>query len=182
MDDLDLTKVINTNQGGLQSGDQQVLKEVYARLREIARIQKFKIRDHGLQTTAIVNEAWLKTKSGKKSFEDRSHFFAYCALAMRHILIDQARRNKLVTYVSDEKELDGQPTYLQSDFLLDLEDHLVRLAEYSPRLEKIFTFRFYGEMQFEDIGSVLEISRRTVIRDWKKAQSMLAVSMGQNPV
>lgn len=180
MDERNLTELINSDQSELVQDQQHDLQEVYARLRKIARIQRFKIQNRGLQTTALVNEAWLKTQAGRKTFKDRSHFFAYCALAMRHILIDQARRNKLITYVSDERELDGQPTYLQSDYLLDLEEQLNRLAEYSPRLEKIFTCRFYGEMPFEDIGSVLDISRRTVIRDWKKARTMLAVAMGQS--
>lgn len=178
MDAPDLTELINTNQDKLSADQQHDIEAVYNQLKQIARVQRFKISNHGLNTTSLVNEAWLKTHAGNRTFNDRRHFFAYCALAMRHILLDQARRNKLLTYVDDESALDGQPVYRQSDFLLDLERQLLRLGKYSKRLEQIFTLKFYGEMTFDDISDYLKISRRTAIRDWKKAQAMLSVALG----
>ncbi len=185
MDNKHLTELLNIGQAELSPDQQHDIEEVYQQLKNIARVQRFKLhgpgkvsgQSSGLNTTALVNESWLKTHSKHKTFSNRDHFFAYCALAMRHILLDQARRNKLVTYVDDEQALDGHPVYKQSDFLLDLESQLERLGEFSPRLEKVFTYRFFGDMSFDSIAAVMQLSDRTVLREWKKARAMLAVAL-----
>jgi len=181
MDDKAITQLLNVDQAALSPDQQHDIEKVYQQLKKIARVQRFKIQSHGLNTTALVNEAWVKTHSGQKTFSNRDHFFAYCALAMRHILLDQARRNKLITFVDDEQALDGHPVYKQSDYLLDLEQQLERLGKFSPRLEKVFTYRFFGDMPFESIAAVLSISDRTVLREWKKAKTMLAAAMKFEP-
>jgi RNA polymerase sigma factor (TIGR02999 family) len=171
------TELLNSDQQALSPGQQHDMENIYHQLKRIAKSQKFKIKFNGLNTTALVNETWLKTKDTNKLFNDRNHFFAYCAIAMRHILINQARKNKLITYVDNDEQLQQQTVYFQSDYLLDLDRQLEKLKQFSPRLEQIFTYRFFAEMEFNAIAEHLNISERTVIRDWKKARIMLSVAL-----
>lgn len=176
MDTSSLTQLINANSKGLSSSQQNDMDKVYRKLKQIAKSQRFKIKNNGLNTTELVNEAWLVTKGSNKTFNDRNHFFAYCSIAMRHILIQQARKNRLLTFVDNDK-LDEHIVYKQSDFLLELERQLQKLKTYSPRLEQIFTYKFYGDMDFESIAELLDISERTIFREWKKARAMLSIAM-----
>lgn len=176
MGDPQITRMLNLDQSLLTPEQQDEMAGVYHQLKNIARSQRFKVQNNRIHTTALVNEAWLKSKGKDKTFNNRDHFFGYCALCMRHILYDQARRNKLVTYV-DDKALDDQPVYQQSLLLLDIEKQLRLLKEHYPRLEQIFTYRYYGDMEFDAIARVLDLSERTVLRDWKKAKAMLAAAL-----
>lgn len=176
MDDHRITQLLNRGQGELTTGQQKDIDTVYQRLKEIARIQRVKVRDAGFNTTALVNEAWLKSQKESRTFNDRNHFFAYCALAMRHILLNEARRNKLITYV-EQPEQDARPILVESDTLLDLEKQLIRLKDYDARLEQVFVYKYFGDMEFGDIAEVLQLSERTVFRDWQKARAMLAAAM-----
>ena len=141
MDTSGLTQLLNSNSQGLSSGQQNDMDMVYRKLKQIAKSQRFKIKNNGINTTELVNEAWLVTKGGNKTFNDRNHFFAYCSIAMRHILIQQARKNRLLTYVDNDK-LEEHIVYKQSDYLLELERQLIKLKAFSPRLEQIFTYKF----------------------------------------
>ena len=172
-----LTQLLNTDHKELSAGQQKDMGLIYSKLKQIAKSQRLKIKTNGLNTTALVNEAWLKTKDTDKNFNDRNHFFAYCSITMRHILINQARKNQKITYVDDATKLDNQLVHQQSDYLIDLERQLVKLKAFSPRLEQIFTFKFFGDMDFDSIAKLLDTSERTVFRDWKKARTMLSVAM-----
>lgn len=172
-----LTQLLNTDHKKLSVGQQKDMGLVYRKLKQIAKSQRLKIKTDGLNTTALVNEAWLKTKDTNKTFNDRNHFFAYCSITMRHILINQARKNQKITYVDDATKLDNQLVHQQSDYLLDLERQLIKLKAFSPRLEQIFTFKFFGDMDFDSIAELMDTSERTVFRDWKKARTMLSVAM-----
>jgi RNA polymerase sigma factor (TIGR02999 family) len=177
MDAPDVTQLLNDEQGLMTLARQDVFQEIYQHLKQIAHGQRAKMSERGFNTTALVNEAWLKTQASDREFADRNHFFAYSALAMRHILIDQARRNQLVTFVNDETLVDRQPVFQQSEYLIELDRQLQLLKNYSPRLEAIFTFHFFGEMTFDSIAAVLKISSKTAKRDWNKAKAMLATTM-----
>jgi len=172
-----LTQLINSNKTDLSHQQQQDIDGVYHHLKKIAKSQKFKVKNSGLNTTSIVNEAWLKSFNKNKTFNDRNHFFAYCAIAMRHILIEQARKNKLLTSIEDKSTFEKQPIDKQSDYLLELDRQLIRLKAFSERLEQVFTYRFFSEMEFGAIAEIMDVSERTIIRDWKKARAMLAVAM-----
>ncbi|MCX7553219.1 ECF-type sigma factor [Marinicella sp. S1101] len=176
MDSSNLTQFLNSDQSALSAAQQQDMQAVYQRLKEIARSQRFKIKGSGINTTALVNEAWLKSQRNNKTFNDRNHFFAYAALAMRHILLNQAKKNRLITFVDPQQSCD-QPVYKESTYLLDLEQQLVRLKAFDEKLEQVFTYKFFGDMEFADIAAVMEVSERTVFRNWKKARAMLAVAM-----
>ncbi len=177
----DLTKIINLDNKTLSQDDQDALALIYQQLKKIAQSQKFKVSQHELNTTALVNEAWLKLFKNKKLFNDRNHFYATSALAMRHILLNQAK--KYVNQVQhqtldDEAELAQQSEAL---WLLELERHLQSLAAYSQRLEQIFVCRYFGGMTIDEIAGSMALSKRTVDRDWKKSKMMLSLAMGQAP-
>jgi len=176
MDSAQLTQLLNNDQSALNDQQQQDIAAVYQRLKEIAKIQRIKIKGSSLNTTALVNEAWLKSQQNNKTFNDRNHFFAYSALAMRHILLNEAKKNRLLTFVDQPDEL-SQKVIKESDYLIDLENALTRLKAFNPSLEQVFTFKFFGDMEFSDIAEVMNVSERTVFRNWKKARAMLAVAM-----
>ncbi len=176
MDAANLTQLLNNDQSSLTSAQQQDIEAVYQRLKEIARMQRFKIKGTGVNTTALVNEAWLKSQKQAKTFNDRNHFFAYSSLAMRHILLNEAKKNQLITYVDEHTHLE-QPVYKESVYLLDLEKQLLKLKKFDADLEQVFTYKFFGDMDFVDIAEVMQVSERTVFRNWKKARAMLAVAM-----
>jgi RNA polymerase sigma factor (TIGR02999 family) len=176
MDNAHLTQLLNNDQSALNDQQQQDIAEVYQRLKEIAKIQRIKVKGSSLNTTALVNEAWLKSQHQNKTFNDRNHFFAYSALAMRHILLNEAKKNRLLTFVDQPDEL-SQQVIKESDYLIDLEHALVRLKAFNADLEQVFTYKFFGDMEFSDIATVMEVSERTVFRNWKKARAMLAVAM-----
>jgi RNA polymerase sigma factor (TIGR02999 family) len=176
MDQADLTQLLNKDQSDLSAQQQVDIEAVYDHLKRIARNQRFKVKGTGINTTALVNEAWLKNQKTAKTFNDRNHFFAYSALAMRHILLNEARRNHVVTYVDDQSDVEN-PVLKDSTYLLDLEKQLVKLKAFDPQLEKVFTYKFFGDMEFKDIADVMGISERSVFRYWKKARAMLAVAL-----
>jgi RNA polymerase sigma factor (TIGR02999 family) len=176
MDPKTLTQLLNSNQATLTIEQQHDIEDVYQRLKEIAKGQRFKVKGTGINTTALVNEAWLKSKNKSKSFENRNHFFAYSALAMRHILLNEAKKNQIITYVENPNNME-HPVIKESTYLLDLDKHLVRLKAFDEKLEQVFTYKFFGEMEFSDIADVMQVSERTVFRNWKKARAMLAVAM-----
>ncbi len=176
MDQQDLTQLLNKNQSNLSAQQQQDIEKIYQRLKEIARTQRFKVKGTGINTTALVNEAWLKSQNTDKTFNDRNHFFAYSSLAMRHILLNEAKKNRLITFV-DDQDYAAQPVFKDSTYLLDLETQLVKLKAFDVRLEQVFTYKFFGDMEFTDIADVMGVSERTVFRNWKKARAMLAAAM-----
>ena len=176
MDSANLTQLLNNKQSALSHEQQHDIEAVYQRLKEIARTQRFKIKGTGINTTALVNEAWLKSQNQNKTFNDRNHFFAYSALAMRHILLNEAKKNQLITYVDDSSFVE-QPVFKESNYLLDLEKQLIKLKAFDENLERVFTYKFFGDMEFADIADVMQVSERTVFRNWKKARAMLAVAL-----
>ena len=178
MDISALTQLLNADSKGLSSAQQEDMDTVYYKLKQIAKSQRFKIKNNGINTTELVNEAWLVSKGSNKTFNDRNHFFAYCSIAMRHILIHQAKKNSLLTYI-DNENLEQHTVYKQSDYLLELERQLKKLKEFSPRLEQIFTYKYFGDMEFDSIAELLKISERTVFRDWKKARAMLSIALSK---
>lgn len=160
---------------------------VYRELRAIAHRQLGRpgLRDRGatMSTTALVNEAYLKLAAAPdRSWNDRTHFLALAAVAMRQILIDRARaratlkRGGAHAHVTlDEGALahDDDP-----EALLALDDALERLAEPAPRLARVVELRFYGGLTDAEIAAVLDVTPRTIQRDWLKARMLLRRALG----
>ncbi|MEP6491691.1 MAG: ECF-type sigma factor [bacterium] len=156
-----------------------IVPEVYDELREIAHRHLAHAGDAAtLQTTALVHEAYLKLahrSSGR--WNDRAHFLAVAAVAMRHILTDRARARittkrggayQPITLDDDVMAMDDQPSAL-----LQVNDALDRLAALDARLARVVECRFFGGLTNEEIAEALGITERTVERDWAKARMLL---------
>jgi len=163
-------------------GDQLALEEltpiVYEELRRLARRYMRGERAHlTLQTTALVNEAYLRLVDLKRMrFNDRAHFFAVSAQLMRRILVDHARRRNLkrgagVEHISlDEVAAFGPGR--DADLVM-LDDAMAALALFDPRKAQVVELRFFGGLSVEETAEVLKISPITVMRDWSTARAWL---------
>ena len=157
----------------------RLLAIVEADLRRIAHLQ---LRGHSaaetLQTTALVNEAYLRlARPGGGSYQDRVHFLAVASRAMRQILVDRARGRAAVKRGSGlaPLDLDGRELAApeRSGELLALDQALIELERVEPRLGRVVEMRFFGGMTFEEVGDVLALSDRTIKSDWRKARAFL---------
>jgi RNA polymerase sigma-70 factor (ECF subfamily) len=151
---------------------------VYHELRQLAHRQMRKENvQHSLQTTALVNEAYLRlVECNRMRWVDRAHFFAVSATLMRRILIDYARRHNLTRgagfpHVSLEQI--GLPSKTGDPDLIALDDALECLQRFDPRKAKVVELRFFGGLSIEEAAEVLKVSVVTINRDWNNAKAWL---------
>jgi RNA polymerase sigma-70 factor, ECF subfamily len=164
-------------------GDDAALQKltplVYGELRRLAhRYMEGQPVDHTLQTTALVNEAYLRLVDHKRpSFTNRSHFYAVAAKAMRQILVDYARaaQRQRRGAGASKVELDEAAVISpeQSGAILDLNDALERLANLDSRAAQGVELRYFGGLSQDEIAEVLKVSAVTVRRDWVFARAWL---------
>ena len=143
-----------------------------------ARKMRSERANHTLQPTALVNEAYLRMADASGSlWKDRAHFLAAAAHIMRHILVDHARsrgagkRGAGAVQVTLDENLVPSPSH--SVDILALHDSLERLSKLDARQGRIVELHFFGGLSFEEIASVLNLSERTVKRDWALARIWL---------
>lgn len=162
-------------------GDRGALEKltpiVYDELRRLARYYMSGERSgHSLQTTALVNEAYLRLTDYKRMrWENRAHFFAVSAQLMRRILVDHARRHNLkrgvgIQHVSLE---DTAVVAERDEDLVALDEALQALARFDSRKAEVVELRFFGGLSVEETAEVLKISPITVMRDWNTAKAWL---------
>ena len=165
------------------SGDQQALEKLAPRVqgelhRIAARYMARERPDHPLQPTALINEAYIRLIDWKDvHWQNRAHFFAMSARLMRCILVDFARAREQVKHGNGvaETPLDEasivQPE--RSYDLVQLDDALTRLAEMDPRKGQVIELRFFGGLSVQETAVVLQLSERTVLREWNLAKAWL---------
>lgn len=155
---------------------------MYQDLRRIARRERLRVHAGAtLQTTALVNEAYLKLEH-LESFNDDEHFLRACALAMRHILVNHARdrmarkRGGGIDNIplDDAPEISGAP----DEVVVQINDALLALAQLSPRLAQVVECRFFAGYDDAETARALGLTDRTVRRDWVKARAWLRREMG----
>jgi RNA polymerase sigma factor (TIGR02999 family) len=163
-------------------GDREALDKltpiVYEELRRLARRYMRRERPgHSLQTTALVNEAYLRLVDYKgMQWQNRAHFFAVSARQMRRILVEHARRHNLkrgrgVQHVSlDETAIVGSR---RAADLVALDDAMKALARLDPRKVQVVEMRFFSGLSVEETAEVLKVSSVTVMRDWSTAKAWL---------
>ena len=164
-------------------GDDAALAEltplVYGELRRLAHRQMNAERtDHTLQTTALVNEAYLRlTDQTNPRWQNRAHFFAVAARAMRQILVSYARsqRSQKRGGGALKVELDEAAIVSpeQSKEIVDLHEALERLAILDSRKAQVVELKYFGGLNYDEMAEVLKISRVTVRRDWEFARAWL---------
>jgi RNA polymerase sigma factor (TIGR02999 family) len=133
---------------------------------------------HILQTTALVNEAWLKLIDWHNTdWQNRAHFFGIAAQLMRQILVDEARRRRASKHGGNAVRVsmgDAELLAQRKDHeLLALDDALKDLAELDDRRCRIVELRFFGGLSVEETAEVLKVSPRTIAREWRLAQAWL---------
>ncbi|MGH9842037.1 MAG: sigma-70 family RNA polymerase sigma factor [Blastocatellia bacterium] len=157
----------------------QLVPHVEAELHRLAQIYLSRERPgHSLQTTALVNEAFVQLiDSTSIQFQNRAHFFGVTANLMRRILVDHARRRQQLKRGGDalqvslaESENVGR---MRSAGVIALDDALATLAKFDPRKSQIVELKFFGGLSEEEIAEVMKISLRTVQRDWNLARAWL---------
>ncbi len=171
------------------AGDSAALEEltpiIYAELHKIARRYMNHEREgHTLQTTALVNEAYVRLIDWKSAkFENRAHFFGVSAQLMRRILVDFARkRPKVEGGVVQLVSLDEAFTVTagnDSD-LVAVDEALTELAKFDERKAKIVEMKFFGGLSVEEIAEVLMVAPITVMREWQKAKAWLYLELSSN--
>lgn len=165
-------------------GDQQALNQliplVYQELKRLARHYMRRERaGHTLQTSALVNEAYIHLVDYKKMrFQDRAHFFAVAAQAMRRVLVDHARSRdseKRGGAEARKVSLDEAATLAdeRAAEMIALDDALTSLAELDPRKSRIVELRYFGGLEIEETAHVVKVSSATVKREWNAARLWL---------
>jgi len=165
------------------NGDQAALDEliplVYDELRRLAgRYMRRESEGHTLQTSALVNEAYLRLVDQQNvKWQNRAHFFAVTAQVMRHILVDHARRRQYAKHGGEAQRVSLAEAELMSEErareLVALDEALDELAELDLRKSRVVALRYFGGLGLEETADALEISVMTVRRDWRAAKAWL---------
>jgi len=178
----DVTRLLRAWSRGDQEALDKLIPLVYDQLHQLARHYMAGERPgHTLQTTALVNEAYLRLVDARQvNWQSRTHFFAIAAELMRRILVEFARNRRRqkrgagATLVSLNEEL-RQPA--ETADLVALDDALRALAEIDARKSRVVELRFFGGLSVEEAAEVLKVSPETVMRDWKLAKVWLLHEM-----
>ncbi|SMO37483.1 sigma-70 family RNA polymerase sigma factor [Fodinibius sediminis] len=165
------------------SGDKQAIDALYPRVYdELRTIAKWHLRrergDHTIQKTALVHEVYLKLIDQTQiSWQNRAHFFGIAARAMRQILVDYARKRNAQKRGGDKKHIPFEEDKLDLDnhmeALLEFNDIIDKLAEFDERKSKVVEMRFFAGMTIREIAELLDVSPRTINRDWMKARGWI---------
>ena len=173
--------------GELTAGNRAVVDSlmplVYTELRGIAHRHMQRERaDHTLDTTSLVNEAYLNlVRNERLDWQSRAHFLSMAAIAMRRILVDYARRRAtdkrgggeaIVTFDESQLAHESRP-----EEFIELDDALTQLNAHNPRMASVVTYKFFGGLTHDEIAAVLGVSVQTVHRDWRLARLWLSREM-----
>jgi RNA polymerase sigma factor (TIGR02999 family) len=174
-----------------REGDKAALDKltplVYDEMRRIAhRYVRRERAGHTLQTTALVNEAYLRlARQQKVEWQNRAHFFAVTAQVMRHILIDHARARHYAKRGGNAEQVPLEDARAMSKQraaeLIALDEALDELAQLDPRKSRVVELRYFGGLSLEETAEVLEMSVMTVRRDWRAAKAWLYKAVNRNP-
>ena len=171
--------------GGEQAALDKLVPLVYAELRRIAhRYMNRERRGHTLQTTELVNEAYLRLiDASRVRWQDRAHFFAISAQLMRRILVDFARSRRYLKRGGGAHRTSFDESRFQSPApspdLVALDDAMEALAVKDARKSRVVELRFFGGLSVEETAEVLKVSPDTVHRDWRLAKAWLTREMGK---
>jgi RNA polymerase sigma factor (TIGR02999 family) len=173
-----VTRLLLAWGGGDQTAFEQLIPIVHDELRRLARGQMRNERPgHTLQPTALVHEAYLRLVDVRNiPWKDRSHFFAIAARSMRQILVEFARSRQFQKRGGGAEILTLDPELAgleRGKDLVALDDALQHLATFDPRKAQIVELRFFGGLNIDETADALDVSPKTVARDWKLAKVWL---------
>ena len=175
----DITRILHELRKGDAGAADVLLPLVYAELHAMAHRRLTPgARDVTLDTTALVHEAYVRLfDRSRLEWTDRRHFFSVAAIARRQIIVDHARRRGAAKRGGELRRVDLEASNLavdqQADEIVALNDALSRLSQLDERLGRIVELRFFGGLSVEEVAEVMDMSERTVKRDWRKARALL---------
>ena len=181
----DVTQLLQQWSNGQEQALDRLLPQIHDELRKLAASYlRRERRDHTLQPTALVNEAFLKLVDQRAArWQNRAHFFGIAAQAMRRILVDHARAHaatkrggELRKVSLDDAAMVGQVVDVD---LLALDEALTRLAAMDPQQSRVVELRFFGGLTMDETAEVMHISAATVGRDWRMAKAWLSAELGR---
>lgn len=180
----EVTELLADARQGKVDAIDQLFALLYQELRQAARRQ-LRRQDHGrtLDTTLIVHECYLRLRERHDlKPDDRQHFLAYAASAMRSVIVDLARRRLAEKRGGDRGPLRlntgmAESTCANDTQLLQIHEALEELAALEPRLAKVVEMRYFGGLSEQEIADALGIGKRTAQRDWEKARLFLFASL-----
>jgi RNA polymerase sigma factor (TIGR02999 family) len=180
---VDITGYLRAVRDGGRGEMDALFAAVYEHLRTIARRRMRFSRDASMSATGLVHEAYLRiAETAHADWRDRQHFFAAAARAMRHIVVDRARRRGALKRGAGappetlDEERVGEDARLHEALAVD--QALTRIAEVDPRLVQIVELCFFVGLTTDEAGEVLGVSARTVKREWAKARILLQAMLG----
>jgi len=178
-DTFETTRLMKAWSEGDETALERLIPLVDAEMRRLARHYLRQERpDHILQTTALVNEVWVRLINWPDvSWQNRAHFIGLAAQLMRRVLVDEARRRQAQKHGGDAvhvslANVEGIARGKSAD-LVALDDALNELAKLDERQKKIVEMRFFGGLSLEETAEALNVSTRTVQREWSLAQAWL---------
>ena len=183
-DVAEVTELLAAWSEGDASALEKLLPLIQNELHQLAhRYMSRERRDHTLQTTALVNDAYLKLVDQRVNWRNRAHFFAISAQIMRRILIDHARKHlgpqrgagriisiEDVAVISDDRASE----------LVALNEALDELSRLDPRKGRVVELRFFGGLGVDEIAAVINVSPDTVTREWRRAKAFLRRELSRN--
>jgi len=180
----DITQLLKEWSDGDAEALEQLTPIVYAELHKIAKRYMGRERgDHTLQTTALVNEAYIRLIDWKNAkFENRAHFFGVSAQLMRRILVDFARKRTVNRTSPIYKVSLAEAASIGDDNdpdLVALDEALNELAGFDKRKARIVEMKFFGGLDTKEIAEVIGVAEITVLREWKKAKAWLYLNMNK---
>lgn len=176
----DVTRILNSLQHGDPQAADELLPLVYEELRKLATAKMIReAPNQTLQPTALVHEAWLRLvgKDGEAQFQNRAHFFAAAAEAMRRILIDRARRKRAARHGGEQQRVEFEDAELAApeddDQLLAVNDALEKLMRQDKVEGELVKLRYFVGLTNDEAAEVLGISPRTAKYYWTHARAWL---------
>jgi RNA polymerase sigma factor (TIGR02999 family) len=179
-----LTDLIQRAQDGDSAAFQELFQLAYGDLRDLARARlRANPRNTLLDTTALVHESYLRfVSAGRLKVEDRRHFLQYAGRVMRSVIVDfirermAQRRGGDVAHVTLDTGV-AESTSRAEDEILRVHEALEELAEHDERMVRVVEMRYFGGLSEVEIAESLDVTPRTVRRDWEKARLLLAESL-----
>jgi RNA polymerase sigma-70 factor, ECF subfamily len=183
-----LTQLLIAWSDGSREALDELFPLVYDELRRIARRYMRRERQgHTLQTTALVNDAYLRLiDQTQVQWQNRAHFFAIAAQMMRRILVDHARAQVVEKRGGGAERVELDDAFISADAksaeLVALDDALKSLAKIDPRRAEVVELRYFGGLSNEEIAEVLKVHENTVTRDWNMARAWLYKELSKEAI
>jgi len=183
-DAAEITQWLDAARDGDRAALDRVLGTLYHELHAMARRQLAGQHGQTLDATALVHEAYLKLIGRRDvQFDDRAHFFAYAASAMRSVVVDYARQRLAQKRGGDLHRVTELPDDVEGGLRLDedmlgLDTALTKLAAVDAKLAQVVELRYFAGLSEQEIAELLNRSERSIRRDWQKARLFLLASLG----